>query len=105
MFARDLTQQIQKWLAEKEILILYGARQVGKTTLIEELFTNLGNSLLINCENPSVIEMLTDGFTRQLSNNPSVIIRTIDDTNVSKNVNILLTSYLLPAVTLSLSNF
>lgn len=34
---RELQRNIEKWLFKGKILILYGARQVGKTTLVKEL--------------------------------------------------------------------
>jgi len=40
MFARELTAKILHWINQPEILILYGARQVGKTTLLKELIKN-----------------------------------------------------------------
>jgi len=49
---------IRKWLPAREIIILYGARQVGKTTLLSEILRDSPGSLLINCENPSLAPIL-----------------------------------------------
>ena len=52
MFQRNATEQLKKW-AEKENrkpLILRGARQVGKTTLIHEFGKEFSNYLYINLE-------------------------------------------------------
>ena len=46
---------MEKWLFKGKILILYGARQVGKTTLSRSLLEPLGNDgLYLNCEIQSV---------------------------------------------------
>ena len=37
LIERDLQKVIEKWLFQGKILILYGARQVGKTTLVKNL--------------------------------------------------------------------
>ncbi len=39
MYQRDLKIMMMNWMNSREILIVYGARQVGKNTLIE-LFTS-----------------------------------------------------------------
>ncbi len=38
---RDLMEEIEKWLFEEKVLIINGARQVGKTTLLSSLKTGL----------------------------------------------------------------
>lgn len=37
---RTLYPILQNYLEKKKVIILYGARQVGKTTLAKELFKN-----------------------------------------------------------------
>ncbi|HAD14043.1 MAG TPA: hypothetical protein DCF33_16595 [Saprospirales bacterium] len=52
---RYLTPQIQHWLFKGKIIILYGARQVGKTTLSKELLkANSAEDGYFNCEIQSV---------------------------------------------------
>lgn len=52
---RHLMPQIEQWLFRGKILILYGARQVGKTTLSKALLAPLGDDgLYLNCEIQSV---------------------------------------------------
>ena len=58
MYQREITEQIEKWLQKDEIIILYGARQVGKTTLLENIVTKNTNTILYNCEIPQVAEIL-----------------------------------------------
>ena len=58
MYPRDLQNQLSKWLERKEIIILYGARQVGKTTLITEMLKDLQDAAIYNCERPDIKEIL-----------------------------------------------
>ncbi|TVQ84720.1 MAG: ATP-binding protein [Bacteroidetes bacterium] len=58
MYKRHMEKILRKWLPAKEIIILYGARQVGKTTLARELLKDISQSLIINCENTSVASVL-----------------------------------------------
>ena len=58
MYPRSILQLIHLWLNSKEILIIYGARQVGKTTLLKMLFENFKDSVILNCELPNVTEIL-----------------------------------------------
>lgn len=53
MFSRNLSRIIEKELLEKEVLIIYGARQVGKTTILKKILQDK-ESILLNCEKPSV---------------------------------------------------
>jgi predicted AAA+ superfamily ATPase len=39
---RAIQPILEKWLFRGKILIIYGARQVGKTTLCKSLMANLG---------------------------------------------------------------
>ncbi len=57
-YARITTQLIEEWLQEKELIILYGARQVGKTTLVKKLCAKKKNALYLNCETPTVKDLL-----------------------------------------------
>ncbi len=51
MFKRTIQKEIEKWLFKGKIIIIYGARQVGKTTLSKEIVSSYGNdSKYINCE-------------------------------------------------------
>lgn len=50
-FQRNLEKQIEKWLFKKKILIIYGPRQVGKTTLVKSLLQkHPQKSAYFNCE-------------------------------------------------------
>jgi len=48
---RKLEQNIEKWLFKGKIIIIYGPRQVGKTTLSKKLIEKYGDQLsYINCD-------------------------------------------------------
>jgi uncharacterized protein len=51
MISRLSHQQIQNKLFQGKVIIIYGARQVGKTTLVKQLIDEYnGKSLYINCD-------------------------------------------------------
>ncbi|MBK6996716.1 MAG: AAA family ATPase [Lewinellaceae bacterium] len=52
---RQLQAQIERWLFRGKIIILYGARQVGKTTLSKAILASHGSDGgYFNCEVQSV---------------------------------------------------
>ena len=57
MYQREIQNIIDEELSEKEILIIYGARQIGKTTLIKKLLESR-KSIVLNCESPSISEII-----------------------------------------------
>jgi predicted AAA+ superfamily ATPase len=60
MIQRQLQAVVNRWLFRGKIVILYGARQVGKTTLAKVLLREHGGDLnaYYNCEIPSVRQVL-----------------------------------------------
>jgi predicted AAA+ superfamily ATPase len=54
MYQREILNQLLQWIEKEEILILYGARQVGKTTLMKELVADRQDAIILNCEIPTV---------------------------------------------------
>ncbi|MDR2232472.1 MAG: AAA family ATPase [Tannerella sp.] len=60
MFARNITKELEQWAAKKnrKPLILRGARQVGKTTLVDSFSHQFENYLYVNFEKtPTAIVM------------------------------------------------
>ena len=56
---RDVTGLIEEWLFRDKIVILYGARQVGKTTLVKELLKKIdAQDGYYNCELLQVRQLL-----------------------------------------------
>ena len=60
MYIRSIEKEVDKWLSGREILIIYGARQVGKTTFLSQLLKNKSNTLILNCEINEVYEVLQE---------------------------------------------
>lgn len=58
MYKRDATYWFDKYLKNKKILILYGPRQSGKTTFLKHYLQEQPDSLLLNCEEPEIKEIL-----------------------------------------------
>lgn len=55
-----IKNQLQSRFFERRIIILYGARQVGKTTLVREMLDDFeGPSVYLNCDEPDIREELT----------------------------------------------
>ncbi|MCK4870879.1 MAG: ATP-binding protein [Gammaproteobacteria bacterium] len=60
-YKRLLESKLQNWLFRGKVLILVGARQVGKTTLAKKLlqYSDISDSVItFNCDNPSERELL-----------------------------------------------
>lgn len=59
---RTLQSRIENWLGKNKIIILYGARQVGKTTLVKELLKPYHEvGLYLSCDRSDVRMLLEDG--------------------------------------------
>ncbi len=58
MYQREIAQIINRWINTKEIIVLFGARQVGKSTLLEILSLQHSEMLILNCENPVISDVL-----------------------------------------------
>lgn len=56
MFTRQIQKDIEKSLFGGKVVILYGARQVGKTTVVKEIQAKFPSSKYFNCD---------EGFVRQ----------------------------------------
>jgi len=84
---RKIQKDIEKQLFKGKAIIIYGARQVGKTTLVKMLQKNYENSLYINCDEIDVREALQDKTSTELKsffNNNNLII--IDEAQRVKNI-------------------
>jgi len=78
LIKRKVLQKINKWLDSKKILILSGARQVGKTTILKELEQKL------KAENKNCIYLNLESFQTadRLNANPDNIFDFINDRNL-----------------------
>lgn len=58
-FDRKLQLQLEKWLFKKKILVIYGPRQVGKTTLVKGILEKYPEkSIYLNCEDLEIKQNL-----------------------------------------------
>ncbi len=78
LYSRKILQKIDKWLLEKEIIILNGPRQVGKTSLLKLIKANLiekgiskNNIFYLNLENINILD--------ELNSDPMNILKYITD--------------------------
>lgn len=89
---RIVQEQIEKVLFKGRIIILYGARQVGKTTLVKKIIDNVPeSSLFLNCDEPDVREALTDKTSTELKQfigNSGLVV--IDEAQRIKNIGLTL---------------
>jgi len=60
MIARTLTERIKKTLFSGKAVIVLGARQTGKTTLLKSVVENQPEVLNLNCDEPIVRSQLQD---------------------------------------------
>lgn len=60
-YQRTLQSKITEWLFQGKVIILYGPRQVGKTTLANEVLSGQSGALYLNCERQQVWELLNSG--------------------------------------------
>jgi hypothetical protein len=64
---RTIQEQMEKDLFKGKILVLYGARQVGKTTLVKEILKNYPeNSVYLTADDPQVRNAFTDVSIKEL---------------------------------------
>lgn len=59
MFKREIISKLERWATNKyrKPLVLRGARQVGKTTVVNEFGKSFENYLYLNLENPEAVRL------------------------------------------------
>lgn len=91
MILRQLKEIIQQDLPLKKVIILMGARQVGKTTLLNELISNNKDLLVFNGDEPDTRELLSHVTSSQLKHlfgNTKTIV--IDEAQLIPDIGITL---------------
>jgi predicted AAA+ superfamily ATPase len=69
MITRAITETIQTRLFKKKVVIILGARQVGKTTILKDIATRYADdSMYLNCDEPDIADRLTGKTSTQLHN-------------------------------------
>ncbi len=64
---RTIKKSIESRLFKGKVLIIYGARQVGKTTLIKEIQKRYSDtSIYFNCDEPDIREVFADATSTEI---------------------------------------
>lgn len=68
MYKRDLLPLIKGQCFKGKVILLLGARQVGKTTLLKNLINeqNVDDVLFLNCDEPQNVSLLTNRNMREI---------------------------------------
>lgn len=66
-YTRSIFDQIYENIGKKPILVLYGARQVGKTTLIKSIMQRFSNALYLQGDDPKEALLLEHRSAKELS--------------------------------------
>lgn len=93
MIEREILNSMKKRFFQKKAILLVGPRQVGKTTLLTQIIqdNNPSESLLLNCDEPEILQMLNNVSSTELKNiigNKKFIL--IDEAQKIDNVGITL---------------
>lgn len=66
MIKRDIKKYILDAISLKKVIIVYGARQVGKTTLVKDILESVPNSAYLSCDEPDVRVAFTDKTSTEM---------------------------------------
>ena len=66
MYPRKLTSLIEDELKKPEIILLFGARRTGKSTLLNLLNERYPEMEIFNCDNPLVYDVLQSKKTEAI---------------------------------------
>ena len=68
MIKRELESILKKQFFKGKVLVLYGARQTGKTTLLKELIKEFpDDSVYLNCDQPNIAAQLSNKTSEELN--------------------------------------
>jgi len=89
---RTIQDQIEKFLFKNKIILIYGARQVGKTTLVKSIMQKYQDSALyLNCDEPDIRNLLHNRTSTELKyiiGQKKLVI--IDEAQMVKDIGITL---------------
>jgi len=91
MIPRANLPHINKWLDGSKVIILYGARQVGKSTLLSLIKENKKKMQILSCEDPHVKEALESknvSRIKLLFNNAELVA--LDEAQRIENIGLVL---------------
>ncbi len=89
---REIQNDIEKKLFRKKVVVIYGARRVGKTTLVREIQKKFKDiSLYLNCDEPDIREALTNKTSTELKSfiGPKQLV-IIDEAQRVRNIGLTL---------------
>ena len=67
MIERRLKQDIQRLVGGRKAIVILGARQVGKSTFLQDLFKDAQDVLWLNGDEQNVVDLLSTASTARLS--------------------------------------
>lgn len=92
MVKRYLEEKIREKLFKKKVIIIFGARQVGKTTLVKNILKEFQeDGEYLNCDEPDIRRNLTDKTSTELKafiGNKKLVV--IDEAQRVKNIGLTL---------------
>ena len=92
MIQRTIESRIADRFFKKKSIIVYGARQVGKTTLLESIVRNRNEKVMwLNCDEPDVRKILTDVTSTRIKSiigNSTVVV--IDEAQRIENIGLVI---------------
>lgn len=91
VYPRLLEKRIKNHLFKGKAVIIYGARRVGKTTLVKKIQLEYDDSFYLNCDEPDIRLALTDKTSTELLNyigNKELVI--IDEAQRIRNIGLTL---------------
>src|SRR3989344_7542810 len=75
-YQRDLEQGLSLWLGKREGILIYGARQVGKSTLLKKIVDQYSDSRYLSFDDPNIYAQALEnpqGFLLQVSRGTKAI--------------------------------
>lgn len=92
MINREIQNSIENRLFKAKVIVIYGARQVGKTTLVKAIGKKFSDQeVYLNCDEPDIRTLLTDATSTKLKNivgRKKLVL--IDEAQRVKNIGITL---------------
>lgn len=91
MIQRHIQKDVEDALFKGKIVVVYGARQVGKTTLVKKILEKHEASLYLNCDEPDIREALSGKTSTELKSFiGSKRLVVIDEAQRVKNIGVTL---------------
>lgn len=91
MVLRAYSNLVKDWLDGSKLIILYGARQVGKSTLLKLIKRDHQNMIILSCEDPYVSEALQSHNTSRIQllfDNAKIVA--LDEAQRIENIGLIL---------------